>query len=97
MKKTIVLAVVTSFVFAMSASALEPLMHIKDMHLGKAMQLLDQARSEVQQASSVNAGGEKAQAIQAINSAIAHLKMAEKKDFKKDKKYDKKHPGNGPA
>ncbi len=95
--KTVLSTVSALIVLAMSASTALPFVEIQDEHLFQAAQLLAKARSEVQQASSVNAPGEKAQAIQAINSATAHLKMAEKKDFKKDQKHDKKHPGNGPA
>ena len=79
--------------FAMSASALQPV----SFHIEKAKQLLQQARSEVQQATSVNAPGQKAQAIQAINAALNHLLQAEKNDYKKDQKYDKKHPPGPPA
>jgi hypothetical protein len=91
MKKTMIFTVVAVLVaFAMSASAV-PLV-LEDFHMSKAKGLLNEARSEVQKATSVNAPGQKAAAIQAINAALNHLHQAEKKDYKKDQKHDKKHP-----
>ena len=91
MKKTMMFTVVAVMVaFAMSASA-APLV-AESFHISKAKGFLNEARAEVQKATSVNAPGQKAAAIQSINAAISHLNQAEKNDYKKDQKYDKKHP-----
>jgi hypothetical protein len=102
MKKTIsTFAAVV--VLAASASAV-PLFLVKN-HLDEAIQDLNKAKSEIQSATTVNAGAQKNQALQAIDTAIQHLKMAQKIDTKKDTKEWKKQEkhqkkdgnNNGPA